>query len=223
VTTPPLHALIAAGPASGPVIVLLHGRGSDERDLFALGRALHPDATTVSVRAPFDAAPWGYGAGYAWYRFLGGVSAEEASFLEGQAALASFLAALPVQLGRPLEPLFLAGFSQGGTSALVFALRHPGAVDGVLVFSGFLSNHESVQPMPSRVVATPIFWGHGTADEMVPFELATSGWRELESAGARLESHRYPRMGHSINPDELRDAARWLQARLEAGNNNGAR
>ncbi len=218
----PLKALIDVGPPDGPLLVLLHGRGSDERDLLPIGPLLHPDATTVSVRAPFDAAPWGYGPGFAWYQFLGGVVPESTSFTQGQDALAQTIAGLPAYLGRPETRMVLGGFSQGGTSALALMMRNPGAVNGVMVFSGFLADHPSVEVTPARVRTTPIFWGHGTSDGAVPFADAERGWGQLRAAGAALETHAYPGMGHSISEVELRDAARWLAPLVERRNDNGA-
>lgn len=221
-TATPLTALIAKGEANAPVIVLLHGRGSDERDLFPLGRELHPSATIVSVRAPFPAAPWGYGPGWAWYRFIGGTSPETESFVAGQAALTSFLDELPSRLGRPVAAadLILGGFSQGGTSALAFALSHPGRVGAVLVFSGFLAGHPSVVITPERLASTPIWWGHGTADGAVPFAHAEAGWQELRAAGAALTTASYPGMGHSISASELSEASVWV-GRLNVGGATG--
>jgi phospholipase/carboxylesterase len=212
---PELSAMIEKGSDSGPVIVLLHGRGSDERDLLPIGRMLHEDATTVSVRAPFPAAPWGYGPGYAWYRFLGGTTPEPDSFVRGQDALAAFIAALPARLGRAEFPLILGGFSQGGTSSLAFMMRNPPRARGMLVFSGFLADHPSVGLTADRVRDTPIFWGHGTADAAVPFQVAESGWQELRAVGAALESHAYPGMSHTISEQELADASAWLHTLLQ--------
>ncbi len=202
--------MIDRGPETGPVIVLLHGRGSDERDLFPLGKMLDPEATTVSVRAPFDAAPWGYGPGYAWYRFLGGTTPESESFEAGQDLLAQFIDSLPAKLGRKDTRIILGGFSQGGTSALAYLMRHPGSVRGVMVFSGFLADHPSVAVTAERVGTTPIFWGHGTADMAVPYEAAEAGWATLKAANANLEAHSYRGMTHTISEEELRDAVGWM-------------
>ncbi|MES2124714.1 MAG: alpha/beta hydrolase-fold protein [Gemmatimonadota bacterium] len=212
-----LTALVSPGEVDAPVIVLLHGRGSDERDLFPLGRELDARATVVSVRAPFDAAPWGYGPGYAWYRFLGGTTPEAESFEAGQQALAAFIDRLPRLLKReiPGSSLLLGGFSQGGTSALAYALRNPGRVAGVLVFSGFLASHPSIATNASTLTSLPIWWGHGTSDGAIPFENAEVGWQALTAAGAQLTSAAYPGMGHSISATELRDAAGWLRSAVK--------
>jgi phospholipase/carboxylesterase len=205
-----MHALIDQGTAGGPVILLLHGRGSDENDIFPVGRLLHDTATIVAVQAPFPAAPWGYGRGYAWYRFIGGTTPEPESFVAGQEALRQVIEELPATIGRAPTQLLLGGFSQGGTSSLAFALRNPGLVDGVMVFSGFLAAHPSVAATPATVGATLIFWGHGDADGSIPLGDAKSGQAALRAAGASLESHTYPGMGHTITPAEVRDARAWV-------------
>ncbi|MEO5826245.1 MAG: alpha/beta hydrolase-fold protein [Gemmatimonadales bacterium] len=209
----PLHCLIEKGSDDAPVIVLLHGRGSDERDLFPLGRELHPTATVVSVRAPFPGAPWGYGGGWAWYRFMGGTAPEPESFAGGQEALDAFIRTdLPTKLGFVPRQLVVGGFSQGGTSALGFALRNPGRVAGVMVFSGFLADHPSIDV--ARIGATPVWWGHGTADAAIGFEKAEAGWAALTGAGTALTSVTRTGMGHSIDEVELTSAREWLDGVL---------
>lgn len=209
----PLAYLIEAGSAEGAILVLLHGRGSDESDLLPLGRMLSPDATVVAPRAPFPAAPWGYGPGWAWYRFIAGTTPEPASFEAGQEKLAEFLRDLPAALGRPDAPLFVGGFSQGGTSSLAWALRHPGKAKGVVVFSGFVADHPSVRVTPETAGGQAIWWGHGTADAAIPFANAEAGWQALTQAGAALESHRFDGMGHTISRTATELAAQFLLER----------
>jgi phospholipase/carboxylesterase len=191
-----------------PVLVLLHGRGSSEADLMGLRPHLPADHALVCPRAPFPGAPWGYGPGWAWYRFLGANRPEPESFESSQRELADFLDALPEQLGFSPGRVTLGGFSQGGTMSLAFALRHPGRVAGVLNFSGFLADHPSVRATPESVGGTRFFWGHGTRDPNIPFELALQGRAELSAAGAELSALDYP-IGHWIAPEELADAVEW--------------
>lgn len=204
------ESAIPEGVAEGaPLIVLLHGRGSDERDLLGLAPGLPAGAMVVTPRAPFPGMPWGYGPGWAWYRFVGRNRPEPESFECSQEELGAFLegigAELPVRPGR----VILGGFSQGGTMSLGYALRNPGAVERILNFSGFLADHPTVVATPESVRGTRFFWGHGTADPSIPFDLAVEGRAILREAGAELEARDYP-IGHGISPEELRDAGEWL-------------
>lgn len=97
--------------------------------------------------------------------------------------------------------------------SLAYALRYPGAVAAVLNFSGFLPDHPRVRVAPETVVGTSFFWGHGTRDPAIPFELAQAGRATLAAAGAQLEARDYP-IGHWIDPVELRDAVEFLETVL---------
>lgn len=200
------------GVAEGaPLIVLLHGRGSDRFDLLGLRRGLPAEAIIVTPQAPFPGADWGYGGGWAWYRYIGDDRPEPESFEESQTALGDFIDGIAEHL--PVEPgtLALGGFSQGGTMSLAHALRRPGRIPNVLNFSGFLANHPSFSATPESVGGTRIFWGHGRQDPAIPFAMAESGWAALRQAGADLEARDYP-IGHWIEPAELTAAAEWLAA-----------
>jgi phospholipase/carboxylesterase len=210
-TTPALHALHEPGLAGAPLLLLLHGLGADEQDLFPLGRALHPRATVVAARAPFAGAAFGYGAGYAWYGLGPGLAPEPSSFGIALAALGAFVDTLPSRTGHVARPLIIGGFSQGAAMALCHALLHPGTVAGVLMCSGFLIDDARVRVTPATVGGMPIFWGHGAADPVVPFAAARAGWDTLRTAGAQLETHRYPDMAHTILPAEVDDARHWMR------------
>jgi len=206
-----LDYAVQRGDDDAPILVLLHGRGADEGDLGPVGRMIADHATVVTPRAPFPAEPWGYGPGWAWYRFLSGTTPEPQSFREGQARLDAFLEAIPGLLGKPDAQLLVGGFSQGGTSSLAWSLRHPGCAAAVLVFSGFLADHPDVSATAETVAGTPIWWGHGTEDPAIPFAAAEAGWLALSAAGANLETHAYPNTGHTIIRDELLSAAEFLE------------
>lgn len=192
-----------------PVVVLLHGRGADRTDLFSLRQFLPRTWAVVAPDAPFPAAPWGYGPGRAWYRYLGGTTPEPESFAESMSVIEQLLKELPATLGREPGTIALGGFSQGGTVSLAFALTHPDVVLNVLNFSGFLADHPAVTASPESVRNARIFWGHGTGDPAIPFAFAVAGRDALRAAGADLQTRDYD-MGHSISSDELADAVTWL-------------
>ncbi len=183
-----------------PLVVLLHGRGSDERDLLSLAPRLPAGAMVVAPRAPFPGAPWGYGPGWAWYRYIGEDRPEPESFAEAQGELAELVRALPALL--PVRPgeVVVGGFSQGATMSLGLTLREPGIVSRVLCFSGFLPSHPTVRATPESVAGTRFFWGHGTRDGNIPFAMAEQGRAALRAAGAALETRDYP-IGHWIAPE----------------------
>lgn len=204
------------GAGNAPVIVLLHGRGADEKDLVELRALLPGNAVLVTPRAPFPGEPWGYGGGYAWYDYLERDRPEPESFEESQRELRRFLERLPELLELRPSPLVLGGFSQGGTMSLGYALRHPGAVPIVVNLSGFLPDHPTVSVKPDAVAATRFFWGHGVHDPAIPFELAQQGRIALASAGADLEARDFP-IGHWIDRAEMDALVEWLAPQLEVG------
>lgn len=197
-----------------PLVVLLHGRGADKEDLVPLSEFFPAGAAAAFPRAPFPAAPWGYGPGFAWYRFLGGARPEPESFSAGQEALTRYMATVPTRLPHAPGPILLGGFSQGGTSALAWALAHPGRVAGVLMLSGFLAQHPTVVVGPETAKGLEVFWGHGTVDGNIPHALGEQGRAALRAAGARVEAHDYP-IGHTIAREEMLDAQVWMNSRIQ--------
>jgi phospholipase/carboxylesterase len=205
----------------GAVVVLLHGRGSDAPDLMGLQPHLPADWAVVAPRAPFAGAPWGYGPGWAWYRYLGEDRPEEASYWLSVEAVRGLLSSLPELVGFRPGGVVLGGFSQGGTLSLGYALArnagHLGAYapDAPLVLnlSGFLASHPRVAASPDTVRGVRVFWGHGTQDANIPFAMAEQGRAALRAAGADLEARDY-RIGHTISRDELADAVEWMRAGL---------
>ena len=193
-----------------PLIVLLHGRGSDRFDLLGLRPGLPSNAIVVTPQAPFQGTQWGYGPGWAWYRFLGEDQPEPETFVESQTLLEEFLDALPDSL--PVRPghLVLGGFSQGGTMSLAHALRRPGEIPAVINYSGFLANHPSVSATPESVRGTRIFWGHGVHDGMITIGLAERGRARLREAGADLTALDYP-IGHAISQEEIAATRQWIE------------
>jgi phospholipase/carboxylesterase len=216
-----------------PVLVLLHGRGADERDLLGLRPHLPADVTLVCPRAPHPGGAWGYGPGWAWYRFLGSRSPDPESFEHSQAELETFLRELPAVLpaGSTPAPIVLGGFSQGGVMSLAYALRTAApASAGVRVpaphvvnLSGFLPELETLAVTPETVASTRFLWGHGTEDRQISLEWAEVGREALRRAGADLEVHDYP-SGHTITKEELDDLSRWLDSAgggVESGDGGG--
>jgi phospholipase/carboxylesterase len=190
---------------STTVAVLLHGRGSDKNDLQGLRPQLPEDWTLVTPRAPFPGEPWGYGKGYAWYRYIEEDRLDADTLHESLSLLDDFLAALPRTIGVTPERIVLGGFSQGGTTSLSYALTRPGSVAAVLNFSGFLPAAIAVDESGANPPSTPIFWGHGLGDPAIPIGLAERGRNRLRRARAKLLTRDFS-IGHWIVPEEVEAA-----------------
>lgn len=202
-----------------PVLILLHGRGSNERDLLGLhpflqgNPTLGSDPALLTPRAPFAGREWGYGPGWAWYRYLEEDRVVPETLSESLEALDDLVERLPSILGGAPGPILMGGFSQGGTTSLAWALTRPGRLAGVINLSGFLVRTPGVDAAREAAEGLEVFWGHGTADPNIPFELGERGRAELQKAGAAIEAVDHP-SGHTITPGELTGLSSWITSVL---------
>ena len=186
----------------GVVAVLLPGRGRDEHDLQGLSRLVPASWTLVTPQAVHAGAPWGYGPGWAWYRYVAEDRVVPETFEASLDALDTFLDELPRLLGGAPGRVVLGGVSQGGGLSLAYALTRPARVAAALNFSGFLVDG---LPLPDPADAPALFWGHGLADPAIPHALAVRGRARLARAGIPVTEFDHPG-GHTIVPAEI-DAA----------------
>ncbi|HET7457739.1 MAG TPA: hypothetical protein VFJ74_08785, partial [Gemmatimonadaceae bacterium] len=133
-----LPAVVAPDSADAPppMLLLLHGIGSDERDLLSLGARLDPRFLIVSARSPLRLAQGGFG----WYRTnfteRGPVMIDPAEAEEGLRTLAEFVPAAARAYGADERAVYLAGFSQGAIMSLALLLTAPELVAGAALMSG---------------------------------------------------------------------------------------
>ncbi len=193
-----------------PVVVLLHGRGADRHDLRGLASHLPPGTVLVTPEAPHPGAPWGYGPGWAWYRYVAEDRVLAETLEDSLGRLDAFIASLPQHLGFTPGPIVLGGFSQGGTSSLAYALTHPGVVRGVAVLSGFLVDAPEAVPVRSEPLeGVPVFWGHGLFDPAIPHALGARGRARLDAMDVALTVFDQP-MGHQVSIEELAALREWM-------------
>lgn len=201
---------VPGGAGEGTTVaVLLHGRGSHKGDLQALVPVLPSDWVIVTPQAPYPGSDWGYGSGWAWYRYVQEDEVVAETLERSLEMVADFLAGLPQLLGFNPGKLVLGGFSQGGTMSVAYSLAHPGAVVAAWNFSGFVA--ASVVLPDDGESATPIFWGHGTSDPNIPFVLAQKGRERLTEARIPMVVMDYD-IGHWIVPDEIHDAVAMVES-----------
>jgi phospholipase/carboxylesterase len=200
----------AAGEPEG-ALVLLHGRGADELDLFPLLDFFDPERRFVAAtpRAPL-ALPSG---GWHWYAFMQVGYPDPATFHAVYPRAAEWLEGFLAENGVPHERLVLGGFSQGGvmTYALGLGAGRPRPA-ALFALSSFVPTVEGFEleltpPLP------PVAIGHGTLDPVIPVEFGRAAQKLLEDAGADVLYREYP-LPHTIDPEFARELASWIERRV---------
>ncbi len=187
--------------AGRPLLVLLHGYGSHEGDLFGLSPQLPLQPVIASVRAPLRA-----GSGYAWFPF----STEEAP-VAGTAddTTRALLEWLDTTTSTSVG---LLGFSQGGAMALQLLRHAPTRFAYAVVLAGFAIDEGGVDA-DLAAASPPVFWGRGTSDQVIPAELVahTQHWLPAHST---LTERTYEDLGHGVSATELGDVSDFIRRQL---------
>jgi phospholipase/carboxylesterase len=194
--------------AGRPLLVLLHGYGADEHDLYGLVPYLPEGFVVASVRAPL-APPWP-APGAAWYP-IDDLSTRDAGALTDAAE--AFLAWLDA-VGHD-GPVGLLGFSQGGAVSLQALRLRPDAFAFAVVLAGYVAVGDLPRDAELAELKPPVFWGRGARDEVIPASLVTHTTQWLP-AHVELSGRVYPGLTHSVSQGELDDVATFLAKRLEA-------
>jgi phospholipase/carboxylesterase len=196
--------------AKNPLLLLLHGYGSNEEDLFSFATELPDDYFIVSARAPFDLM---YGS-YAWYAI--NFDADENKFSDiGQARasrdiIANFVDELVATYPIDCANVALIGFSQGAILGYAVALSYPEKIQRLVAMSGYLNTEMAVDDFKeNNLSALKIFASHGTVDQVIPIEWARKSIPVLESLGIEIIYKEYP-VGHGVAPQNFFDFKNWL-------------
>lgn len=193
-----------------PLLLLLHGYGSNEEDLFSFASELPEDYYVVSARAPFDLS---YGS-YAWYAI--NFDADENKFSDiGQARasrdiIARFIDELVTNYAIDTENVTLIGFSQGCILSYAVAVSYPEKVQRVVAMSGYWNPEIAVDDyLENDCSKLRIFASHGTVDQVIPVEWARKSIPALQVLGIEIVFKEYM-VGHGVAPQNFFDFKHWL-------------
>jgi phospholipase/carboxylesterase len=200
-----------AGDADG-ALVLLHGRGVDETDLFPLLDELDPERRLLGAtpRGPLTLPP----GGSHWYIVERVGFPHLETFMQTFEVLTAWLDAFAEETGVPLERTVIGGFSQGAVMSYALALGagRPSPA-GLLAMSGFIPEVDGFE-LDLQRPGLPIAITHGTLDPVISVQFARLARQRLEAAGNRLLYRESP-VGHGIDPAVLPDLRAWLRAAVE--------
>jgi len=202
----------ATGDPAG-ALVLLHGRGADENDLFPLLDVLDPDQRLAGVcpRGPLSLPP----GGAHWYAVQQIGYPDPVTFGPTYERASAWLDALAEATGVAIERTVIGGFSQGSVMSYALGLgRGRPSPAGIVALSGFLPTVEGFEldlDRPGLRVAI----GHGTQDPVIGVEWGRQARERLEAAGLAITYRETP-MGHSIDPRFLAELQGWVADALAA-------
>jgi phospholipase/carboxylesterase len=204
------HRLRPAAAEPEGALVLFHGRGADENDLFPLLDFLDPEGRLVAAtpRAPLSLPP----GGAHWYvvREIG--FPDQETFDASYERASTWLEAFAEESGVPPEQTVLGGFSQGAVMTYALGLgRGRPRPAALIALSGFIPTVENFEldlsPSPP-----PVAIGHGTYDPVISVEWSRRAKRQLEQAGADVLYREYP-LPHAIDPQFVAEVSAWLPLR----------
>ena len=192
-----------------PLIILLHGLGSNEKDLFGLADYLPENFLIVSPRAPLTISE----GSYKWYdlKFQNGKPVSNPEEAENsRKAIIDFIDQLKKELQINPDEVYLCGFSQGCIMSFSVALTAPEKVKGVIGLSGrILEEVKSKAVEKSRLEKLKILLVHGTDDQVLPLYNAHESSKYLNSLGLKYDYKEF-NMAHTINAETIQLINQWL-------------
>ena len=195
--------------AGRPLLVLLHGYGSHEGDLFGLMPYLPGGFVVAAVQAPL--APPFPAPGWSWFPIEGLQTRDPAA---ATAAAEAFVAWVDEATDAE-TPVGLLGFSQGGAISLQALRLRPDRFAFAVNLAGFALAGELPGDAALAGIRPPVFWGRGALDDVIPPALVAHTVEWLP-AHVELSGRVYPGLGHSVSEHELADVRAFLDARLDA-------
>lgn len=203
----------ARGPATH-LVVLVHGYGADGNDLIGLAQHWQGLLPTVAFAAPnAPARVPGAPSGFQWFPISRIDPHEMRKGVEiAGPVLDDYLDAELARLGLPPERLALAGFSQGTMLSLHVGLRRKVKPAAIVGFSGLLAGAPPDELKDGDF--PPLLLTHGDSDQVIPAQAMFMAAIQLAAAGAGVQWHLAPGMGHGIDPEGLMIAGQFLSQAL---------
>ncbi len=197
-----------------PLLILLHGYGSNEEDLFSFASELPKNLLIVSARAP---QTLGHGS-YAWYTIHLNNSQDKFSdipeAIKARETIATFIQEIQQKYNITPNKTFLLGFSQGTILSYSVALNYPKLVQKVIALSGYVNPELLPENIETNdYTKLDFFISHGRVDQVIPLEWANKAPHFLKQLNIKNCYSEYP-VGHGVAPKNFFDFKNWIEERL---------
>lgn len=193
-----------------PTIIMLHGYGSDENDLFSFASAIDEKYLIVSARAPIPMQPYGN----AWYAITYEPGNEkfinDEQAVDSRDIIAKFIDEVVENYYADPDNIILLGFSQGAILSYAVALSYPEKVSRVVAMSGYIHHTMLKENFEKGDFSRLKFYcSHGSVDEVVPVEWDRKTKPFLEGLNIEVKYSEFP-VGHGVSPENFREVQEWL-------------
>lgn len=193
-----------------PLILLLHGYGSNEEDLFSFAGQLPDEYYIISARAPYHIPPYGN----AWYaiNFDSDMNkfSDDNQAIESRELIVKFIDELIDQYPIDAQKVTLLGFSQGAILSYSIALTYPEKIDRIVALSGYLNMDIIDKGFNTNDISKLRFFiSHGVVDQVIPVDWARKAPEVLKDLKLDVEYHEYP-VGHGVTPQNFYDLLSWI-------------
>ena len=202
-------------PIKNPsLLLLLHGYGSNEEDLFSFASELPDELLIISARAPLTL---GNGA-YSWYTIHfdtnNGKFSDTDEAIEARDKIALFIDEITLEYDVNKENIFLLGFSQGTILSYSVALSYPDKIKNIIALSGYINQ----DLLPTTINENDysnldFFISHGSVDQVIPVEWAQNAPTFLNNLKIKNSYQEYV-VGHGVAPQNFYDFKKWIEDRL---------
>ena len=197
-----------------PLLILLHGYGSNEEDLFSFSGELPDEMLIVSVRAPQNL---GFGS-YAWYTIH--LNSTQRKFtdvpeaIQSRELIATFIDEVQEEYTISPKNTFLAGFSQGTILSYAVAFNYPEKVQNIIALSGYINTDLLPQNLEEYDYSNiDFFISHGIVDQVILLDWAKKAPAFLKNLNIKHTYKEYP-VGHGVAPQNFYDFKNWIEDRI---------
>ena len=199
---------------NAPLLIMLHGYGSDENDLFSFASELPSALFIISVKAPYTMQPFGN----AWYTI--NFEAEKGKWNDNvQAAtsrdlISKFIDEICNSYPVDANNVTLLGFSQGTILSYAVALTYPEKVKNIIALSGYINKDILPDNLHSKDYSNLDFYcSHGSDDQVIPVDWARQTPAFLKSLNIKHQYSEFP-VGHGVAPQNFYELREWLKMRI---------
>lgn len=187
-----------------PALFLIHGKGSNERNMFDIVHGLEEEFYIFSIRGHIPQRP-----GYSFFTFKIYGHPDREGFDQGINLLESFIAYAAEQYPIDHSHLYLLGFSQGAVASMTLALTMGENIKGIVALSGYIPKFVKDEYELKPVNNVSVFISHGEDDQVLPYQWGDSAQEYFKEKGAPVTFHSY-QAGHTVSLENQLDFKMWL-------------